>query len=395
MLHYLSYQWQLTPKIKAIHINHGLHIEADAWAAHCAAFCCQHQISYIIEKVTISPVKNIEEQARIARYSKLESQTTAASCVLTAHHQDDQAETLLLNLMRGTGIAGLSAMPESKKFGHGYLYRPLLEISRQELAAYAQYHQLSWINDPANQDLRFSRNFIRHQVLPLLNSRWTASKTLTRTSKLAQEAQENLDALAMIDYPELNQTAASVQNSNTLSLTTIYHLSEARIKNVIRLWLKQHHVRPLNSVTWQRLYHELIHAKQDGNPAIPWETHVLRRYQQRLYLTKERIVKPPKKMAWHHFPKPLTIPGIGIVHAKQSPLCLKLKPTQQIEIRLRHGGETFFWHGQHQSLKKLMQMWRIPPWERAFIPLLYINDELVGVIGYAMAEGVNLSVIAP
>lgn len=380
LLHLLSQHVNLSGKIKAVHINHGLHPDANQWETHCATLCHQYNIPCFIERVLIQGEGNLEERARIARYTILQRFITNKNCLLTAHHQDDQAETVLLNLMRGTGIAGISAMPSSKPFGEGILYRPLLQTPRQTLLNYAIQHHLHWIDDPANMNVHFSRNFIRHEVLPLLQTRWNASKMLAHVSELAQEAQSNLNDLAVMDYP------AVTHDSNALLLTPILHLSESRIKNVIRFWFKQRHLRPLNRITWYRLYHELIHAAPDTKPLIPWDQHMIRRYQQTLYLTKKQVMPSLNTLIWNDFPNPLTIPHLGILHAEKSDQGIHMIPGQHIDIRMRNGGEILYWHGQHQSLKKLMQLWQIPPWERSFVPLLYIENRLASVIGYGIAD---------
>lgn len=384
LLHLLSQNQALSSKIKAIHVHHGLHKDASLWAAHCLSFCEAYRIPCRVKNIVINPQSNIEEKARIARYDVLQREINMYSCLLTAHHQEDQAETVLLNLMRGAGINGLCAMPESKPFGESYLYRPLLKVSRDELADYAQKHALNWLEDPANQDRNFSRNFVRHEVLPLLKKRWPASKMLFRTSQLAQEAQHNLDDLAKIDYPDIQQKKLQRKGfiEQTICLSPLLALSESRVKNVIRFWLKQFNVRPLSSIIWHRLYKELIHARKDSNPAIPWDGYIFRRYQHKLYLT-ELNVQYPKGKIWDNFPNALFIPDFGMLYAQQFEEKLKIDPHQCIEIRFRQGGEKFYWHGKHQSLKKLMQNWQIPPWKRALIPLLYLDNELTCVIGYA------------
>lgn len=380
LLHFLSQDWGLSAKIRSIHVNHGLHADAEQWATHCQLLCQSYNIPCNIEKINIQGQGNIEEKARTARYAALQKYTSETACLLTAHHQDDQAETVLLNLMRGAGVSGLCAMPASKPFGNGVLYRPLLQVSRQGLLDYAKAHDLRWIDDPANQNLHFSRNFMRHDILPLLQKRWDASKMLAKTSELAQEAQNNLNDLAMIDYPEV------INQDNRLPLTPIMHLSASRIKNVIRFWFKKHNLRPLNQITWHRLYHELIHANRDANPSIEWDDYLIRRFQQALYLVKNQSLILPEGLAWHSFPQPLKIPDIGILRAENSAQGVSIAPHQQIDIRFRRGGEAFYWHRQHQSLKKLMQLWQIPPWERARIPLLYVDGQLTSVIGYAVTE---------
>lgn len=383
LLHYFAQQTSLRDKLLAIHINHGLSSHAADWAAHCRVFSERCQVPFIDIKVTVTGCSNIEEQARMARYNAFQTYMKANTALITAHHQDDQAETFLLNLMRGSGISGLSAMHAVNRLAAGFLYRPFLNISRQSLHDYAKAHQLTWLNDPSNENMRFTRNFIRQQLLPLLEQRWPSSpKTLARTALLCQQTQSNLDALAQIDYPE------HAQPKPRLALETIADLPEARQHNVLRYWLKKNKVRPLNWKTFQRLVSEVIAAREDACPEVRWDGMIIRRYQQYLYIEPAAAMSAIKcsNRLWENFPKPLNIPGLGTLYAQ-----FEKRDVQPlvVEIRFRQGGEKMVFHGQTKTLKNLMQSWHIPPWQRNRIPLVFMDGQLSAVVGYGVADSMR------
>ncbi|WP_028387531.1 tRNA lysidine(34) synthetase TilS [Legionella fairfieldensis] len=381
LLHNLAEQSELRKKLVAVHVNHGLSMHALLWEEHCQRFCNASGLPLRIKKVEVDRQANIEEKARQARYKIFASLIKAGDCLILGHHQDDQAETLLLQLFRGAGVGGLSAMATAKEFMEGQLLRPLLQHSRQTLENYANWYQLQWIDDESNEDIRFSRNYLRHQIIPLLQSRWPEVVTcLARSANHCQQAEANLDDLAKIDCPELSY------KTMTLSLTPLLSLSKARIDNVLRVWLKRHQLRLPDTVTFNRLITEVIDARGDANPQVSWDNVCIRRYQQTLYLLKNNQAILPVSLPWSFFPEPLYLEGIGDLHAKLTNKGLHCPEHSLLEIRFRQGGELFSWHGQTKRLKKLFQEWSIPPWLRDRIPLLYINSQLACVVGYAVSD---------
>ncbi|HDQ9214135.1 TPA: tRNA lysidine(34) synthetase TilS, partial [Pseudomonas aeruginosa] len=160
------------PALSALHVHHGLQAAADGWPAHCQAVCRSLGIPLRVERVQVAVGGSIEQAARDARYRAFQANLGEGQVLLTAQHLDDQAETLLFRLLRGAGLRGLAAMPASRPLGGGRLCRPLLGVSRAELEAYAQTHRLDWVEDPSNQDPRFSRNYLRREIMPRLASHW-------------------------------------------------------------------------------------------------------------------------------------------------------------------------------------------------------------------------------
>lgn len=391
LLHALASEAELNNKIRAVHINHGLSPQAEFWQSHCQQECVRLAIPCQTLTISFNRQANIEEEARHARYQAFAQLVKANQCLLTAHHQGDQAETVLLHLFRGAGVKGLSGISETMVFSQGFLHRPLLAQSREILLDYAKTHKLSWIEDESNADLNFSRNFVRQQVLPLVQTKWPAvSKNLVRTSELCRQAQANLNDLAEIDCPSL-QTC-----STELSLNQLMHLSEARLSNVLRHWLQKNAARLPNYDTLRRLLTEVIHAESDANPEVQWDKWVIKRFHFRLSLHQVSSAPLVNTVQWVCFPDSVELPGIGVLSAQLVAQGIKILPDDDIEIRFREGGETFVWHGQTKVLKKLMQQWNIPPWLRATIPLIYVNQQLAAVVGYAISDlfyGNNSSLI--
>lgn len=377
LLHNIASQPSLASKLSAVHIHHGLSSNADAWVAHCQTVCNELSIPLITHKVVLAQDANIEEQARLARLAVFKTLLNENDCLLLGHHREDQAETLLLQLFRGAGIDGLAAMPAVKPFGSGELVRPFLHHSRALLEAYASQHQLNWVDDESNVNTDFSRNYLRHQVMPILRARWPSVATnLARSAAHCQQAKANLNALAAIDSAELAILG------NTLSLATLPIQNHARCANVLRAWLTHNEIKLPSTHTFNRLISEVIFASEETQPCVEWNGISIRRYQQTLYILKKRATTFPVHVQWSLFPKPIQWGERGeYVHAVPAKTGLHVPEGRQVNLRTRLGGETFYWHGQTKALKKLLQQWHVPPWLRDTLPLIYIDDELVAVFG--------------
>ncbi|ETO93623.1 tRNA lysidine(34) synthetase TilS [Legionella oakridgensis] len=382
LLHHLTLQAGLREKLHAIHIHHGLSIHADAWQAHCQRWCDARSIPLTTRQVKLGNFSNIEEKARIARYQQFSSLLSENDCLLLGHHADDQAETMLLQLLRGAGIDGLAAMAEEDRLAKGWLARPFLAFTRQTLEDYARAYELDWIEDESNQNPHFARNYLRHTVMPLLRAKWpSVATTLMRSASHCQQAKMNLETLAVMDCQCLTE------QNDTLPLSFLASLDRARVGNVLRVWLKKNQVRLPPTTILRRLIDELIFASQDANPHVQWDDVEVRRYQRALYLLKhQKATQSRGKQRWAFFPQPLSLDGMGYLYAEPVAKGLKVPAGSAIEVGFREGGETLFWHGQTKQLKKLMQQWRIPPWQRDSIPLIYINGCLAAVADYAISD---------
>lgn len=227
------------PPLSAIHVHHGLQPAADAWPEYCAQFCARLDIPLEVVRVQVAPGASLEQAARRVRYAAFAERLGSGEVLLGAQHRDDQAETLLLRLLRGAGVRGLAAMPASRPLGQGSLVRPLIDCSRAELQAYAQSHGLAWVEDPSNADERFSRNFLRRQVMPLLAERWPQmTASLARSASHLSEAQQLLDELAEMDLLAARGVCALPWLPlPSLDLSAVTALSDARQRNLLRHWL--------------------------------------------------------------------------------------------------------------------------------------------------------------
>ncbi len=259
--------------VRAVHINHGLHPNADSWEAHCREICTSLKIPLTTEKIQldIKPGDSIEEMARNARYAAFEEQIERGENLLTAHTQNDQAETLLLQLLRGSGVKGLSAMPIKKPLGTGYLVRPLLECTRDDVITYARQNDLRWIEDDTNVEQRFNRNYLRHEIFPLLRRRWPeVFLMMSRSATHCAESAALLDELADLDLQTLS-------HENKLSVRALLLLSDIRRRNVLRRWIRQHGFRVPNKKHLEQIEKDVLLSAKDAKPIFSWGVAEIRR----------------------------------------------------------------------------------------------------------------------
>jgi tRNA(Ile)-lysidine synthase len=261
----------------------------------------------------------------------------------------------------------------------------LLHLSRQQIKAYAEQFHLTWVEDESNQNIAFSRNYLRHQIIPLLKERWPGVvSSLGRSAAHCQQAKNNLEHLAAMDGRAIGGY------EDTLSLEPLKPLSYDRLANVLRGWLKSNQVRCPSTNSLNRLIYEVIEAPEDAMPMIEWDDHRVCRYQQILYLLKRTDGAPMLSLntAWEEFPAPLLLAEAsgGILTAILAETGLMVPPGAQVSVRYRQGGELFYWHGQTKQLKKLWQQWQVPPWQRDRVPLIYLDDDLAVVVGYAISD---------
>ena len=378
---------ELTPVlgvgVEAVLVHHGLQPEADSWADHCQQYCrgLGAPITVLKVKVNVNGGGSLEESARQARYAALGSLVTSNVCLLTAHHLDDQAETLVLRLLRGSGPVGLAAMSEVTRFAHGWHIRPLLNFTREELTAYARANRLSWVDDPSNEDVRYDRNFIRLKVMPLLKRRWpSTSQTLARAAKHQAGVATLLRELADLDL-----AAVKGSRADTLSVKKLQSLPESRCANALRVWI-QDHALPKPSTKHLRQVKKILSAKWDSTPCVAWSGAEIRRYRDDLYAMAPLKAHDSSWVIKWDLQNPILLPQLGIT-LKPSELeaqGLTLQAQSDVSIRFRRGGERCRpkGHVYHRPLKKLFQDAGVPPWERNRIPLVFVGDELAGVVGY-------------
>lgn len=272
--------------LRAIHVHHGLHPNADKWSTHCSKLASTLGVALDVIKVRVPRLRggSLEAAARDARYAALAAALRPGEVLLTAHHQDDQLETVLLQLLRGAGIAGLAAMPDVAPFGAGgRLVRPLLTRSRLDLEEWARAHDLAWLDDDTNTDERFDRNYLRHAVLPVIRERWPgAGAAVSRTSRHAAEARRLLDTLALADVERASiGTALSVQRLRLLDTD--------RRRNALRYWISRAGFTVPDTRRLDELAGPLLNARPDANPEVRWNTTVVERHADVLSIRDEAV----------------------------------------------------------------------------------------------------------
>ncbi|MGD8925798.1 MAG: tRNA lysidine(34) synthetase TilS [Thioalkalispiraceae bacterium] len=375
--------------IKVIHVDHGLQSQSSEWTRHCEAVCRHYEIPFnaIHLNLQVPKGKSTEAYARSARYAALESKLIPGDMLLLAQHQDDQAETLLLQLLRGSGVKGLAAMPEITKINDYWQARPFLSLTRDQIQAYAESMGLDWIEDPTNSDNRFDRNYLRNLVFPVLKQRWPSlSETIARASRHQAEANLLLDELAELDFQ-----ACQLAEKTMLAIAPLKNLSTARQRNLLRYWIADRCEYPMpDSTQCQRIIDEVLPAAEDAEPQVSWNDVIVRRYRDVLYLGRgsaERFVR--WRQTWD-LKSPLVLPsGQRLLATEKKGQGLVLPETSDIlSVRFRQGGEKCRLPGrQHRhELKKLLQSWGVPPWQRDQIPLIYVGDELAQIVGYSLCE---------
>lgn len=379
---------QLAGRLQAIHIDHQLQADSASWTRHCEAVCKQLKVPFTSLRVDAAarPGESPEASARDARYRALKAWLPEAALLLTAQHQDDQAETLLLQLLRGAGSQGLAAMPAHSHFGKGILLRPFLDIPRETLLASAREQQLDWIEDPSNCDIGFDRNFLRHAVMPIVRQRWpSAALTLGRAARHQADQAELNRALAEFDL-------SSCEAGAGLSVNRLTRFPQARQRNLLRRWFHRRGIPVPADKILQRILEEILYCQPAASPLVTWPGAEVRRYRDKLF------VMPPladlisgRQYEWQLGKKLLLNSPEGILSTvlqAGSGLDSRFKD-QTFEIRFRHGGEVLqpALRGQTHALKKLLQERGIPSWERARLPLLYLENSLVAVPDICVCEG--------
>ncbi len=362
------------PALRAIYIHHGLQEAAQSWPAHCQQVCDGLQVPLSIVEVRVAPTASVERAAREARYAAFAQHLQADEVLLMAQHQDDQAETLLFRLMRGTGVAGLCGIPMTRSLARGHVLRPLLAVSHQQLLQYAQAHQLNWIEDPSNASDAFDRNYLRRQVLPALKSRWPMmQQSLQRTAEHMQEAQQLLDELATQDLQQAHiEPVLDWLDLPCLNLDVLRDLTPVRQKNLLRYWLAPFTLLP-DSAHWAS-WETLRDAQADAQPL--WRLHngVLVRSQNRVYWLADVWLQPPPSLNLAVSRAGCyRLPGNGFLQVSGD-------VSAPLHVRYRQGAERLLIAGRgHRDLKRLLQEQAVPYFLRARLPLVFIAEQAVAV----------------
>ena len=374
--------------IRAVYVHHGLSVYADSWAEHCKAQCEQWKVELHVAYVQVDPsVAGIEAAAREARYQAISALLTAGEVLVTAQHQDDQCETFLLALKRGSGPAGLSSMPERMRFLGNEQVRPLLNISRYQIECYAKLNQLYWIEDESNQDDRFDRNFLRLRILPDIRQRWPQfPQMVSRSAELCAEQESLLDELLA---PVLKKV---IQPDGSISIQALFDVSHLQRGALLRRWFSYHQVSMPSRNQLDKLWSDIAMSKPDAEPRMRLGDYQVRRYRQWLYLLPVMQKIESLVLEWNGF-RPLILPdNLGQLElGEQGVEVLAPDDTHHVTVRFTAPGSnaiSIVGREHSRSLKKLWQELSIPPWQRQRIPLLYYGETLVAAVGvFITAEG--------
>ena len=386
LLHLLVGLRQQLPdlQLRAVHVHHGLSAFADQWVAHCQQQCAVWQLPLVVQHVQVdSQQGGIEAAARAARYSAFASTLAVGETLLSAQHLDDQCETFLLALKRGSGPAGLSAMAAQTSLGDNHLLRPLLGYSRQQLEAYAQQHQLSWIEDDSNQDPRFDRNFLRLQVLPLLNQRWQHFAAATaRSASLCAEQEQLLDELLAEQLHKL------LDEDRALAIEGLLTCSPARRFALLRRWIALFGATMPSREQLQRLWEEVALSREDAEPQLQLGQYQFRRFRSRLYLLPLMADLREISLSWSLGDSLMLPDGLGELVSGEGDICLRAPQSQQkVSIRFTaQGKHRILGRAHSRPIKKLWQELGIPPWQRERTPLIYYDDQLIAALGVFVCE---------
>ena len=372
--------------LRAVHIDHGIHADSVRWSEHCRQICHALGIPLVERRVMVPPRprQSLEALARKARYDAIAEVMGAREMLLLAQHGDDQVETFLLQLLRGAGVDGLSAMPALRAWRGGWMARPLLGFSREQLRRWAVAQKLAWVEDPSNEDRRIARNFLRHEIVPRLRQRWPALvTTVSRSAAHCAEAAGMLREIALEDLDGAHGTS-----SWQLSIDALQRLSSARQRNLLRAWIRARGVPVPASRGLDTLLVEVIPARADARPEISWKGGAIRRYRQQLYLFPRSLPRVPRDRVLHWSGEaPLVLPeglgqlafkgnkpdwfpreGAGVIFDKRGVRC---------RIAGRQGAKSF---------KQLCQELGIPPWLRPLLPLVKVGESVAAVADYALCE---------
>lgn len=372
-------------QIRAMHIHHGLSPYADNWAEHCQQVCEQWNVPFEVKRVQLADDGlGIEAHARAARYQALAETIRPDEILLTAQHLDDQCETFLLALKRGSGPAGLAAMPERLPFGETELIRPLLGQTRKVLEAWANEHQLAWIEDESNQDDSYDRNFLRLRVIPEIQQRWPHfPQSVARSAELCGEQEQLLDELLA------EQFEALIQDDGSLLIEPLKPLSDIRRSALLRRWFGRQKAAMPSRAALARLWNEVATSREDANPRLKFGSFEVRRYQGALYWLPLMNGLGDEIVSWSAPFAPLTLPGgLGTLQLASigqevrtpgvdEPVTVRFKASGQFHIVGRERG---------RSLKKIWQESGIAPWQRERTPLLYYGEKLIAALGVFVTQ---------
>ena len=368
-------------KVEAVHVHHGLHRDADAWAMHCAAFCALLGVPLHVLRVDVARDggRGLEHAARDARHAAIAALMQPGDAVVFAHHRDDQAETVLLRALRASGPDGLAAMRPWREFGAGGLWRPLLDTARVDLEHYAQAHGLEWIEDPSNANDGIDRNYLRLHVLPMLRKRWPqADAALATVATLQSQAAARLATL------DASARHALLRDDGSLDALGLATLPDSTRGGVLRQWVARAGLPPLPAAGVRRIASDLLPANADSEARFAWNGAAIVRWRDGLHAMHDRAAWPDGLVLEWDGHTPLALPD-----GRQ----LRLTPAAgfdtPVTVRARQGGERIQLPGRAHShlLKHVLQERAVPPWERERMPLLFDSHGVLLAAGDGILSG--------
>ncbi len=376
-------------RVRAIHVNHHLQPSATAMAAAARAGARRLGVSC---KVVNAPVgiargDSVEAVARIKRYAALRGELRPGEWLLLAQHQDDQVEALLLQLLRGAGVAGLAAMPARS----GFVLRPLLGVTREQLQDYLQRRSVRWTDDPSNADERFGRNYLRRRVLPLLRERWPGlGVAISRSAALAAEAQQLLGERAAAQLLDAHDGVA-------LSVSALRRLPDPERRNALRFWLERRGLSMPDQRRLREIAGPMLAARHDAQPLVEWSGGAVRRHGGLLYAlvrTDSPECAPgaarfkPLSWDWRREPR-LALPDGACLELQDDPRgdWLRSSLPARLTVAFRRADGTVAGFPGGRKLKRVLQESSWPPWRRSAVPLVYAGRRLLAVGDWWRAPG--------
>lgn len=387
-------------EVRAVHIHHGLSQYADQWATHCQKVCQQCGVPLNVVRVSLENEGfGIEQAARDARYRVFVDSVRGGGCLLQGHHQDDQAETILLRLFRGTGMDGVQGIPESRTLGEGSLFRPLLKVPGLVIAAYANANGLAYIEDDSNNDERFSRNYLRHRLIPMVEERWPGASE--RLVQFADEVGEMNQRLQVGTKAQLKgcleyRPQWLLGSQPLLNIKTLQQMESHVQRLVVREWLKKQGWQPPSRNMLEQIFREIINARIDAEPQVKMSEHcVISRFQERLVVLDPVIsLEPFEPVLWDWQKVPVLRLGARslichqgpaencrAIYLPKKPLLLKRRCHIPVDEKIAVAGRK-----GRKTLKKLLQEHKVPPWLRDYLPFIFDGDQMVAAPGLWVCE---------
>ncbi|MFT4676978.1 MAG: tRNA(Ile)-lysidine synthase [Patiriisocius sp.] len=379
LLHLL--QNQLSHPVEALHVNHGLNSSANDWQAHCESICDQLKIPLMAFRVTVKQLGSLETNARAARYQVFELEVQSDDLLVMGHHQDDQVETILLNMMSGRAPLGIQGMPAERALGLGRLLRPLLHQSRDNLRRYALEQGLQWIEDASNEDTKHDRNYLRRKVIPGLSQRWPEfNDTLVEQWARASGHLNHLEMEAKSDFVAMSSAA------DCIDFPSFFELPETRQVALLRYWFRTvNRDRVPGGQTLQDAV-RILCSQSAESPIFELGHYCWQRFRSRLVLIDKQAIAESDWVATLGEHKPF---GAGLIAANVVKGQGVSVPVAQLRFRTRRDGDKLLINGHHRTLKNLFQESGYPPLVRNQIPLVFDGDQMVGICGIG-AWGIDM-----